>query len=204
MIVPLASRSTVPAPRSHDVTALLLDWRRGDEAALARLMPLVHDELRRLARRQMAGESPDHVLQATALVNEAYLRLVDLRRVQWQDRAHFFAMSARIMRRVLVDAARRRKNQRRGGGQRHVTLDTNLRAPGGPPEDALAVDAALEALATLHPRKAKVVELRFFGGLEVAETAEVLRVSQETVLRDWRFARSWLARTLAHGHAADG
>lgn len=190
------------APRSHQVTALLLDWRRGDDAALGRLMPLVHCELRRLARRQMVGESPGHVLQATALVNEAYLRLIDIRRVQWQDRAHFFAMSARIMRRVLVDAARRRKNQRRGGGLRRVSLDTNLRASGGPPEDVLAVDEALEALATLYARKAKVVELRFFAGLDVEQTAEALGVSQETVLRDWRFARSWLARALAHAEPA--
>jgi RNA polymerase sigma factor (TIGR02999 family) len=161
------------------------------------LVPLVHDELRRLARRHMAGERPGHVLQATALVNEVYLRLVDIRRIQWQDRAHFFAMAARLMRRVLVDAARAQKNQKRGGALHRVTLDPNLPVASETPEDVIAINAALEALAAEHERKACVVELRFFGGLSVEETAEVLKVSEETVTPDWRFAKSWLLRELS-------
>jgi RNA polymerase sigma factor (TIGR02999 family) len=145
----------------------------------------------------MAGERPDHVLQATALVNEAYLRLIDARRVQWQDRAHFFAMAARLMRRVLVDVARAEKNQKRGGGLRHVTFDQNLPVTAGGPEDLIAIDDALRALAVHYERKAQVVELRFFGGLSVEETAEALEVSQETVMRDWKFAKNWLLRELS-------
>jgi RNA polymerase sigma-70 factor (ECF subfamily) len=183
--------------RTHDVTALLLQWRGGDEAAIERMLPLVHGELRRLARRHMAYESPGHVLQATALVNEVYLRLVDIRRVQWQDRAHFFAMAARLMRRVLVDAARARKNQKRGGALHRVTLDPNLPVPSAVPEDVIAIDEALRALAAQYERKAQVVELRFFGGLSVEETAEVLKVSEETVMRDWKFAKNWLLRELS-------
>jgi RNA polymerase sigma factor (TIGR02999 family) len=161
------------------------------------LVPLVHDELRRIARRHMAGERPDHVLQATALVNEAYLRLVDVRRVQWQDRAHFFAMAARVMRRVLVDFARAQKNQKRGGGLHRVTFDDNLQVSTETPEDVIAIDEALGSLAAQHERKSQVVELRFFGGLSVEETAEVLKISQETVMRDWKFAKSWLLRELS-------
>jgi RNA polymerase sigma-70 factor (ECF subfamily) len=183
--------------RTHDVTALLGQWRGGDEAAIERLLPLVHGELRRLARRHMAGESPGHVLQATALVNEVYLRLIDIRRVQWQDRAHFFAIAARLMRRVLVDCARARKNQKRGGALHRVTLDPNLPIAGDTPEDVIAIDEALRSLAAHYDRKAQVVELRFFGGLSVEETAEVLKVSVETVMRDWKFARSWLMRHLS-------
>jgi len=183
--------------RSHDVTALLIQWRGGDEAAIERLLPLVHGELRRLARRHMADESPGHVLQATALVNEVYLRLVDIRRVQWQDRAHFFAMAARLMRRVLVDSARAWKNQKRGGALHRVTLDPNLPVSSDAPEDVIAIDEALRALAAQYQRKAQVVELRFFGGLSVEETAEVLKVSEETVMRDWKFAKNWLLRELS-------
>jgi len=183
--------------RPPDVTTLLVAWRAGDNRAVQELVPLVHDELRRLARRHMAGERPGHVLQATALVNEVYLRLIDIRRVAWQDRAHFFAMAARLMRRVLVDAARAQKNQKRGGALHRVTLDPNLPIASESPEDVIAIDAALEALAAEHERKARVVELRFFGGLSVEETAEVLKVSEETVTRDWRFAKSWLLRELS-------
>jgi RNA polymerase sigma factor (TIGR02999 family) len=161
------------------------------------LVPLVHDELRRIARRHMAGERHGHVLQATALVNEAYLRLVDVRRVQWQDRAHFFAMAARVMRRVLVDFARAQKNQKRGGALQRVTFDFDLPASSETPEDVIAVDEALQSLAAQDERKSQVVELRFFGGLSVEETAEVLKISQETVMRDWKFARSWLQRELS-------
>ena len=178
------------------VTALLLEWRGGNEDAAAKLLPLVHDELKRIARRHMAGERNDHMLQATALVNEAYLRLVDVRRIDWQDRAHFYAMSARVMRRVLVDFARAQKNQKRGGELQRITFDQNLPVASDTPEDLIAIDDALRALAGEYERKAQVVELRFFGGLSVEETAEVLKISQETVTRDWKFAKNWLLREL--------
>lgn len=192
----------MPDARTHNVTALLLDWRGGDEGAVERLLPLVHDELRRIARRHMAGERPDHVLQATALVNEAYLRLVDVRRVQWQDRAHFFAMAARVMRRILVDFARAQKNQKRGGALHRVTLDQNLPIASETPEDVIAIDEALTSLAAQYERKSQVVELRFFGGLSVEETADVLKISQETVMRDWKFAKNWLVRELSRSSAS--
>jgi RNA polymerase sigma factor (TIGR02999 family) len=195
----LASKMGAPVPdaRIHDVTALLIEWRSGDTGAVERLLPLVHAELRRLAKRHMAGERPDHVLQATALVNEVYMRLVDIRRVQWQDRAHFFAMAARLMRRVLVDFARARKNQKRGGELRRVTFDQDLPVASGTPDDLIAIDDALRALAAQYERKSQVVELRFFGGLGVEETAEVLKISAETVMRDWKFAKNWLLRELS-------
>jgi RNA polymerase sigma factor (TIGR02999 family) len=178
------------------VTALLVEWRSGNQDAAARLLPLVHDELRRIARRHMAGERRDHLLQATALVNEAYLRLIDIRHVDWQDRAHFYAMSARVMRRVLVDFARAQKNQKRGGELQRITFDQNLPVASDTPEDLIAIDDALRAFAVEYERKAQVVELRFFGGLSVEETAEVLKISQETVMRDWKFAKNWLLREL--------
>ena len=183
--------------RTHDLTGLLIEWRAGDNAAVEKLLPLVHGELRRIAKRHMAGERPDHVLQATALVNEVYLKLVDIRRVQWQDRAHFFAMAARLMRRVLVDFARARNNQKRGGALHRVTFDQNLAVASDTPDDLIAIDDALRALAAQYERKAQVVELRFFGGLSVEETAEVLKISQETVMRDWKFAKNWLMRELS-------
>jgi RNA polymerase sigma factor (TIGR02999 family) len=195
-------RSRVRALNS--VTALLIDWRSGDERAMQKLLPLVHHELRRIAKRQMAGERQDHVLQATALVNEAYLRLVDVRRVQWQDRAHFFAMAARLMRRVLVDFARAQKNQKRGGALHRVTFDQDLAVASETPEDVIAIDEALSSLAAQYERKSQVVELRFFGGLSVEETAEVLKISQETVMRDWKFAKNWLMRELSRSAAAGG
>jgi RNA polymerase sigma factor (TIGR02999 family) len=187
---------------ARDVTALLMAWRGGDPDAADRLLPLVLDELRRMARRQMAGERRDHVLQPTALINEVYLRLVDIRRMQWQDRAHFFAMAARLMRRVLVDFARARRKQKRGGALQRVTLDPNLLATRDTPEDLLAIDTALTALAAEHERKSQVVELRFFGGLNVEETAEVLKISPETVTRDWQFAKTWLLRALTQRDGA--
>ena len=179
------------------MTALLVDWRGGDGSAVEKLLPLVHAELRHIAKRHMAGERPGHVLQATALVNEAYLRLVDVRRVEWQDRAHFFAMAARLMRRVLVDVARAQKNQKRGGALHRVTFDQNLQVASETPEDVIAIDEALRSLAGQYERKSQVVELRFFGGLSVEETAEVLKISQETVMRDWKFAKNWLMRELS-------
>ena len=183
------------------MTALLIEWRGGDVGAMQRLLPLVHDELRRLAKRHMAGERPGHVLQATALVNEVYLRLVDIHRVQWQDRAHFFAMAARLMRRVLVDFARARNNQKRGGLLNRVTLDENLPFASHAPEDLIAIDDALRSLAAQYERKAQVVELRFFGGLSVEETSEALKISPETAMRDWKFAKHWLLRELSRTNA---
>lgn len=182
--------------RSHDVTRLLARWQDGDEAALQELVPIVHEELRRLARRQMAGERPGHTLQPTALVNEAYLRLVDIKQMQWQNRAHFFAMGARLMRRILVDFARSRGYQKRGGGAKQVSFTEALEVAEGQPTDVVALNDALEALADVDERKSRVVELRFFGGLSVEETAEVLNVSRETVKRDWKFAKMWLLRHL--------
>jgi RNA polymerase sigma factor (TIGR02999 family) len=180
-----------------NLTTLLLAWGRGDEAALDQLIPLVHDELRRLARRHMARERVGHTLQATALVNEAYLRLIEVNQVRWQDRAHFFAMASRVMRRILVDAARARGYQKRGGGAKKVSLDEALLVSGEPRQDLVALDDALNALATFDLRKSQVVEMRFFGGLSVEETAEALRVSADTVMRDWRLAKVWLVRELS-------
>jgi RNA polymerase sigma-70 factor (ECF subfamily) len=181
---------------SHDVTRLLARWTDGDEAALQQLVPIVHEELRRLARRQMAGERPGHTLQPTALVNEAYLRLVNLKQMHWQNRAHFFAMGARLMRRILVDFARSRGYRKRGGGAKQVSFTEALDVAGGQPTDVVALNDALEALAAVDERKSQVVELRFFGGLSVEETAEVLNVSRETIKRDWTFAKMWLLRHL--------
>jgi RNA polymerase sigma-70 factor, ECF subfamily len=183
-----------PRPR---VTELLLAWRRGDRSALDELAPLVLHELRRLARLQMRGERQNHTLQTTALVNEAFLRLIDLRRIQWQDRAHFLALSARLMRRVLVDHARSRNYQKRGGGAPTVTLDDALVSARERGADLVALDDALEDLGRVDIRKSQVVELRFFGGLSVDETAEALNVSVETVQRDWRFAKVWLLREIS-------
>ena len=181
---------------SHDVSRLLARWKDGDEAALQQLIPIVHEELRRLARRQMAGERPGHTLEPTALVNEAYLRLVNLKQMQWQDRAHFFSMAARLMRRILVDFARSRGYQKRGGGARQVSFTQALDVADDQAMDVVALNDALEALADVDERKSRVVELRFFGGLSVEETAEVLKVSRETVKRDWQFAKMWLLRQL--------
>jgi RNA polymerase sigma-70 factor (ECF subfamily) len=200
-MTPLMTSGTPSSdPSCQQVTDLLLAWRDGDQAALDHLIPAVHQELRRLARRQMRGERPGHTLQTTALVNEAYLRLIDLSRVRWQDRAHFFAMSARLMRRILVDHARSRHYQKRGGGVSNVTLHEALVVSHEPGADLVALDDALEALAAVDVRKSQVVEMRFFGGLSVEETAEALHVSGETVMRDWRLAKVWLLREIG-GHA---
>ncbi|PYR60555.1 MAG: RNA polymerase subunit sigma-70 [Acidobacteria bacterium] len=181
---------------SQEITQLLLAWNHGDEQALDQLMPLVHDELHRLAHRYMAGERPGHPLQTTALVNEAYLRLIDSSRVQWQNRAHFFAVSAQLMRRILVDAARARKKLKRGGDAIQVSLDEAMDISSEPGADLIALDEALTTLGAFDERKSKVVELRFFGGLTVEETAEVLKVSVMTVMRDWALAKVWLLREL--------
>jgi RNA polymerase sigma-70 factor (ECF subfamily) len=186
----------MPLPSTAQVTQLLLAWGQGDEAALDQLVPVVHAELRRIARRQMGNERAGHTLQPTALVNEAYLRLVDIRQVKWQDRAHFFAMSSRVMRRVLVDAARARGYQKRGAGAQKVSFDEEML--GGPERatDVVALDAALKALALIDPRKSQVVEMRVFGGLSVEETAEALHMSERTVKRDWTMAKLWLLREI--------
>ena len=182
--------------RADDITHLLLAWNEGDDRALARLMPLVHRELHKLAHRHMAGERPGHQLQTTALVNEAYLRLVDSSRVRWQNRAHFFAVSAQLMRRILVDSARARNRLKRGGDVVQVSIDEAAGITVESVVDLVALDDGLTALAAFDERKSRVVELRFFGGLTVEETAEVLEVSSMTVMRDWEFARAWLRREL--------
>jgi RNA polymerase sigma factor (TIGR02999 family) len=185
---------TTPSPGA--VTQLLQAWGNGDDGALERLTPLVEAELRRLARAYMARERRGHTLQITALVNEAFVRLTDARRVGWQDRAHFLGISARLMRRVLVDHARSRAYLKRGGGAERVTLDEGLIVSPEPALDVVALDRALEALAAVDVRKVRVIELRFFGGLSVEETADVLHVSADTVKRDWRLAKLWLLREL--------
>jgi len=178
------------------ITDLLLAWNKGDDQALAQLTPLVMQELRRLARRHMAGERPGHTLQTSALVNEAYLRLIDVRRVQWQNRAHFFGMSSRLMRRILVDFARHRQYLKRGGEAVQVTFDEQTAPSRSNTADILAIDDALTALEAVDTRKARVVELRFFGGLTTEEIAEALQISTDTVLRDWNFAKVWLGREM--------
>jgi RNA polymerase sigma factor (TIGR02999 family) len=190
---------TLPAPIDHDVTELLLAWREGDERALGALIPLVYAELRRLARRHLRDRSPAHGLNTTELVHEAYLRLLDASRVSWQNRAHFFALSAQLMRRVLVDAVRRRRSQKRGGLAPHVPLNGDEVSLDSGRLDLVALDDALTALEALDPRKAKVVELRYFSGLTAEESAEVLGVSVPTVERDWKMAKLWLARELKRG-----
>jgi RNA polymerase sigma factor (TIGR02999 family) len=186
----------MPNPSTAQVTQLLLAWGDGDEAAFERLVPMVHGELRRIARRHMGHERGDHTLQATALVNEAYLKLIDIEKVKWQDRAHFFAMSSRLMRRVLIDVARARGYQKRGAGAHRVTLDEGRVASTGRGADVIALDEALEALAKLDARKSQVVEMRYFGGLSIEETAAALGVSVRTVKRDWTMAKLWLVREL--------
>jgi RNA polymerase sigma factor (TIGR02999 family) len=180
----------------QDVTQLLLAWSQGEQTALEKLTPLVYKELHRLARRYMGRERPDHTLQTTALVNEAYLRLVDCSRVRWQNRAHFLAISAQLMRRVLVDMARSRHYQKREGEAQKVSLDEALEVSRERSADLVALDEALNRLAAIDPRKSQVVELRFFGGLSAEESAEVLKVSADTVLRDWKLSKVWLLREM--------
>lgn len=185
------------SPEPPPVTDLLVAWSKGDSDALEQLVPIVHAELRRAAARYMAGERRHHTLQATALVNEVYLRLVRINRVGWRDRAHFFAMSARLMRRVLVDHARARGYHKRGNGVEPLPLDESITIASAKNRETVAIDDALQALEKLDARKARVVELRFFGGLTVDETASVLDVSPQTVLRDWRLAKAWLLREMS-------
>jgi RNA polymerase sigma factor (TIGR02999 family) len=180
-----------------DITRLLHAWESGDKAALDALTPRVYGELRRMAWRYMQNERPGRTMQATALVNEAYLKLVDVTSTHWQDRVHFFAVSANIMRRILVDLARARASTKRGGAAHTVNLDDALElASSGREREAVALDDALNQLAKLDPRKARVIELRFFGGLSVGETAEILGISPQSVMRDWKLAKAWLRREM--------
>jgi RNA polymerase sigma factor (TIGR02999 family) len=188
-------------PPSTEVTELLLAWNRGDEQALETLTPLVYRELHRLAKRYMAGERQGRTLQASALVNEAYLKLVDLRQMHWKNRAHFFAMSARLMRRILVDYARRRHYLKRGGRGQQVTFHEELLIGRGQTDEVIVIDHALKALETVDQRKARVVELRFFGGLSNEEIAESLNISTDTVMRDWKMAKVLLQREITKANA---
>ena len=191
-----------PTPKA--VTQLLIDWGNGNQAALESLLPLVYDELHRLARRHIGRERPDHTLQTSALVNEAYLRLVDQRNVHWQNRAHFFSIASRLMRRILVDHARSRQFAKRGGGLRRVSLDEASVVSQNRAADLVALDDALTSLAAVDPRKCQVVELRFFGGLSVEEIARVVGVSPVTVMRDWSTAKAWLHRAIERGVVSEG
>jgi RNA polymerase sigma factor (TIGR02999 family) len=186
----------------HEVTQLLRAWSKGDNRALDSLYQIVYNELRRLAHRYMSRENAGHTLQTTALVNEAYLRLADAKDMNWQDRAHFFAVSANVMRRILIDEARARRAERRGGDNLTVALDEALDVERGADVNLIALDLALQGLSKINHRQSQVVELRYFGGLSVEETAEVLKVSADTVMRDWRFAKAWLKRELVRGSAA--
>ena len=190
-------------PSSREVTILLRAWGGGDKQALDRLTPLVYRELHQIAGRLMAGQRPNHTLQATALVNEAYVRLVDAQETSWQDRAHFFALCARAMRQILIDHARARASEKRGGGQLALQLDEALAAAPAHEVNLLELDEALKRLEMLDPRKSQVVELRFFGGLNLEETAEALKVSTKTVQRDWDLAKAWLYGELG-GNRSDG
>jgi RNA polymerase sigma-70 factor, ECF subfamily len=181
----------------HEITELLQAWRRGDESALERLTPQVYRELHRAAKGCMRAEREGHILQTTALINELYLRLTDLQEVDWQNRAHFFALCARQMRRILTDQARARQSHKRGGGAQPISLEAAPIVSKRPQPEVLAIDDALKALAKVDSRKSHVVELRFFGGLNVDETAEVLKVSPDTVVRDWKLAKAWLLRELS-------
>jgi RNA polymerase sigma factor (TIGR02999 family) len=180
----------------RQVTQLLLDWREGDQEALNRLIPLVHQELKRLARHYMRRERAGHTLQTSALVNEAYIQLVDYKRVQWKDRAHFLAVAAQVMRRILIDYARNRQSLKRGAEARKVSLDEAATLADERAAEMIALDEALTSLAELDPRKSQIVELRYFGGLEIEETAHVINVSPATVKREWAAARLWLHREI--------
>ena len=182
--------------RPDEVTLLLVSWSNGDKDALDKLVPLVYSELRRLARRYMGRESPGHTLQTSALINEAYVKLVDQQNVKWQNRAHFFAVAAQVMRHILIDHARRRHYIKRGGGARKVSLDDTAVLSDEKAADLVALDDALTALAKLDPRKSRIIELRFFGGLSIEETAEIMKISPVTVTREWRAGRAWLRREM--------
>ena len=186
--------------KTHQVTRLLADWRNGDQTALDRLLPLVYEELHRIAARYMRGERREHTMQTTALVNEAYMRLADYKRMQWQDRAHFFAVAAQAMRRILIDFARARRNRKRGGDAERVSLDEGIAPTPDNSTDLLALNEALEQLEKMNARQARVVELRYFGGLDEKEVGHVLGIAPRTVRADWQLARAWLYKTLTIGN----
>lgn len=188
----------IPSLPPQEVTQLLVDWGNGNQAALDRLMPVVYTELRQLAHRYMRRERPGHTMQTTALIHEAYLRLVDQNQVRWQHQAHFFGIAARLMRQILIEHARSRTRAKRGGGVGTISLDEAAIVSQARATELLALDDALERLATIDPRKSQVVELRFFGGLSVEEAAQVLNIAPNTVLRDWRMAKAWLRREISH------
>ncbi len=190
-------------PSTHEITDLLVAWSNGDQEALDKLTPLVYQELHRLAEHYMKGERLGHILQTTALVNEVYLRLIDWKNVEWQDRAHFFGVSAQLMRHILVKFARNRLTAKRGGGGLQVSLSEAANMPSAQNLDLVALDDALNALAALDPRQSQVIEMRFFGGLSIEETAEALKVSPGTVRRDWSLAQAWLRRELKRGGSRD-
>jgi RNA polymerase sigma factor (TIGR02999 family) len=193
----MGSRDEVASASTHEITGLLRAWGLGDSGALERLTPLVYSELHRLAHHYMAGEQPGQTLQTTALAHEVYLRLVDVKNVDWQNRAHFYGLCARLMRRILIDFARSRNYQKRGGHFPHIELDEAATVSAVVGSELLAVDEALKQLAIVDARKSEIVELRFFGGLTVEETATALQVSPETVMRDWKLAKAWLLRELS-------
>ena len=186
-----------PARSPHEITQLLAEWSDGNQTALDKLYPLVYDELHKMADRYMKRERKDHTLQTTALINEAYVRMVDQKNVHWENRAHFFAISAQIMRRILIDHARRHHYAKRGGGALKVSLDETAIVAGDPASDMLLLDEALNRLAEIDPRRGQVVELRYFGGLNNEEIAGVLKISENTVTRDWNMARAWLYQELS-------
>jgi RNA polymerase sigma factor (TIGR02999 family) len=186
-----------PARSPHEITQLLAEWSDGNQTALDKLYPLVYDELHKMANRYMKRERKDHTLQTTALINEAYVRMVDQKNVHWENRAHFFAISAQIMRRILIDHARRHHYAKRGGGALKVSLDETAMVASDPASDMLLLDEALNRLAEMDPRRGQVVELRYFGGLNNKEIAGVLKISENTVTRDWNMARAWLYQELS-------
>lgn len=188
---------TTPAP--EEMSQLLRDWSNGDQSALDKVMPVVYEELRRLAHHYMRRERPGHTLQTTALVNEAYMRLADYKKMRWQSRAHFFAVAAQVMRRILVEQARSKNFAKRGGGAEKISLDETAVISAGRSAEVVAVDEALTELESWDPRKGKIVELRFFGGLSIEETAQVLKVSPTTVQREWRSAKAWLYKAISDG-----
>ena len=189
----------MPTMSPQEVTQLLADWGKGDRSALDKLLPLVHAELRRIARRQMSQERPGHTLQATALVNEAYLKLAGQQGFEWQNRAHFFAVAAQVMRHILIDHARAHARDKRGGGAIQVSLDETAVLAEEQTEHLIALDEALRSLEVVDPRKSKIVELRYFGGLSIEETADVLNISPRTVRREWQRAKAWLYRLIPEG-----
>jgi RNA polymerase sigma factor (TIGR02999 family) len=195
----MAPENTMPDADLHQITLLLDDWSKGDELALEQLMPLVYEELRRMARRYMRRQPSGHTFQTTELIHEAYLKIAKNDRQNWQNRAHFFGVAAQAMRHILVDYARSKQSQKRGGFLERVTFAENIEVSADQSEKIVALDEALNNLATLDPRKSRVVELKYFGGLTIEEIAEVMKISPETVTRDWRFARNWLSIELKQG-----